>query len=284
VTGQAPFQAETPTQILHKQLHSLPEQPKYLRPEVPDRLNDLILKMLEKQPERRVSSARALKRELERIKVQLALGVRPLTIEPHPWQRRWQGVLPLGLGLGLLLVVGLLLYRSLRPRTAEELFAQAQQAFASHKYNVTLDRIEELRTRFPGNPLLADLADLEEQAHERLPIVEVFLDRRRGVTRRELSARGELRRARSNFGDGELDLALARCQLILQYYGDFPEYLDGARKLMQEIEHEKSGSPPAPATPDASSRTSHVSPPPAEVAPQTPDAARPDDERRRSDP
>jgi hypothetical protein len=273
VTGQAPFRADTPTQTLHKQLHSLPEQPKYLRPELPDRLNDLILKMLEKQPERRISSARALKRELERIKVELALGARPLTIESHPWQRSWQGVVPLAMGVGLLLVVGLLLYHLVRPSTAEELFAQAQQAFATHKYNVTLDRIEELRTRFPGSPLLADLADVEEQAHERLPLVEVFKDRRRRVTRRELSAQGELRRARSNFGDGELDLALARCQLILQYYGDFPDYVAGARKLMQEIEREKSGSAPAPATPDASSQTSQVSPPPADVAPQTPDAS-----------
>jgi serine/threonine protein kinase len=275
VTGRSPFQADTPTQILHKQLHSLPEQPKYLRPEMPDRLNDAILKMLEKQPERRISSAQALKRELERIKVQLALHGRPLSAEVLRRQRSWQDWIPLGMGLGLLLLVGLFLYHSLRPRTAEELFADAQRAFATQEYDVTLARVEELQTRFPQSPLLGELDTLQEQAHERLAVVEGVRDLRRDVTRRELSARGELRRARSNFGDGDLDLALGRCGLILQYYGEFPEYVDGARKLMQEIEREKQGPAPARETPAVSSQASPASSQTPNVSPQTPGASPP---------
>jgi predicted Ser/Thr protein kinase len=258
VTGRPPFQAETPSQILNKQLHSLPEQPKYLRPEIPDRLNNLILKMLEKQPERRISSAQALKRELERVKVELALVARPLSVEALRRERGWEQWLPLGIGLALLVVVAVFLYRSLRPSTAEELFAEAQQASANHKYNVTLERIDELRTRFPNSPLLADLEPLEEQAHERLPVVEAYKEHGREVTIKELSARGELRRATSNFAAGELELALARCHLILQFYGDLPQYVAGAQKLMQEIERGRKGSAPPAKAPDASTPATSV--------------------------
>jgi hypothetical protein len=160
--------------------------------------------------------------------------------------------------LALLVVVAVFLYRSLRPSTAEELFAEAQQASANHKYNVTLERIDELRTRFPNSPLLADLEPLEEQAHERLPVVEAYKEHGREVTIKELSARGELRRATSNFAAGELELALARCHLILQFYGDLPQYVAGAQKLMQEIERGRKGSAPPAKAPDASTPATSV--------------------------
>ena len=241
VTGRAPFQGDTPSQILHRQLHSLPEQPRYLRPEIPPRLNDLIVKMLEKQPERRIPSALALKRELERIKVQLALAGRQLSTEPLRRERGWQDYLPLALGVGLLLVVGLFLYRSFRPSTARELLAQAQRFYQQQRYQASLEELEELRSRFPDSPLLEEARALEAGARGRLAVLGLFRGRRRDVARRERVAKGELRLAQTHYQEGDLELALERSRIIIKYYSDFPEYVEEARKLAQRIERELEG-------------------------------------------
>jgi len=233
VTGRSPFEGETPTQVLHKQLHSLPEQPRYLRPEVPQRLNDLILKMMEKQPERRIPSAQALKRELERIKVQLALAGRELSTEVLRQERRWQDYLPLVAGLVLLVLAGVFLYQRFRPRTAEELLTQARQALAEECYETCLALIGELRKRFPQTPLLTgEVDDMEAKAQDALPEVEA--SRRRG--RRGRVAKAELRLAEASYQDGNLQLALERCRIILEHYSDFPQYVYPARRLAEKIE------------------------------------------------
>lgn len=74
VTGRLPFTGTTPTEILQKHRFSLPESPRELNPEVPRRLSQLIEQMLQKEAERRPESMPAVKRELERIKVQMALA------------------------------------------------------------------------------------------------------------------------------------------------------------------------------------------------------------------
>lgn len=236
VTGRPPFQGDTPSQILHKQLHSLPEQPRYLRPEIPPRLNDLIMKMLEKRPERRITSALALKRELERIKVQLALAGRELSTVPLRRERAWTDYLPLAVGVLLLAVAGLFLYRSLRPPTARELLAEAHQLYRRHRYDTCLDKLQELQSRFPDSPLMAKAQALEAGARDRLAVVEAFRGRRRGVARREREAKGELRLAKTHYQEGDLELALARCRILIKYYSDFPQYVAEARQLAQRIE------------------------------------------------
>lgn len=237
VTGRPPFEGETPSQILHKQLHSLPEQPRNLRPEVPQRLNDLIVKMLEKQPERRISSAQALKRELERIKVQLALAGRQISTEVLQRERGWRDYVPLAVGVALLGLVAMLFYHAFRPATAEELLAQAERAFAEQRCETCLDRLEELRDRFPLSPLLGEADALEGKAREELPAV--LASRRQ--KRRERTARGELRLAQGSYENGDLELALQRCHIILKYYGEFQPYAQQARALAGKIEGELGG-------------------------------------------
>ncbi len=237
VTGRPPFEGETPSQILHRQLHSLPEQPRNLRPEVPQRLNDLIVKMLEKQSERRISSAQALKRELERIKVQLALAGRQVSAEVLQRERGWRDYVPLAVGVALLGLVAVLFYHAFRPATAEELFAQAQRAFAEQRCETCLDHLEELRDRFPLSPLLGEADVLEGKAREQLPAV--LASRRQ--KRRERTARGELRLAQGSYEAGNLELALERCHIILKYYDEFQPYAQQARALAEKIEGELGG-------------------------------------------
>ena len=60
IAGHPPFYASVPGQIMRKHLHELPVPPSSLRDDVPPWLNNAILRLLEKRPENRPQSARAL--------------------------------------------------------------------------------------------------------------------------------------------------------------------------------------------------------------------------------
>jgi serine/threonine protein kinase len=66
LTGRPPFQAETRELTIQQVLFDDPQPLTDLRPEVPDELEAICLKCLEKQPERRFPSALALAEELHR--------------------------------------------------------------------------------------------------------------------------------------------------------------------------------------------------------------------------
>jgi serine/threonine protein kinase/tetratricopeptide (TPR) repeat protein len=66
-TGQVPFEGETPLSIAMKHKGETPKSPKELNPNIPDDLNQLILKCLEKEKTKRFQSASEVHTELERI-------------------------------------------------------------------------------------------------------------------------------------------------------------------------------------------------------------------------
>lgn len=65
VTGQRPFVAESHMAVLFKQIHEKPRDPRLLAPGLPDALAAIILRALEKKPERRYATAAQMARELE---------------------------------------------------------------------------------------------------------------------------------------------------------------------------------------------------------------------------
>jgi len=65
VCGVRPFVGESHMAVLYKQIHERPRDPRFHRPEIPDYLADLILKALEKKPERRYQSAEEMAVALE---------------------------------------------------------------------------------------------------------------------------------------------------------------------------------------------------------------------------
>ncbi|MBI3856340.1 MAG: protein kinase, partial [Planctomycetes bacterium] len=65
VCGVRPFIGESHMAVLYKQIHERPRDPRFHRPDVPDYLADLILKALEKKPERRFQSSQEIARALE---------------------------------------------------------------------------------------------------------------------------------------------------------------------------------------------------------------------------
>ncbi|HZE96826.1 MAG TPA: serine/threonine-protein kinase [Planctomycetota bacterium] len=65
VCGVRPFLGESHMAVLYKQIHERPRDPRFHRPDIPDHLADLILKALEKKPERRFQSSVEICRALD---------------------------------------------------------------------------------------------------------------------------------------------------------------------------------------------------------------------------
>ncbi|MFV8750628.1 protein kinase domain-containing protein [Nannocystaceae bacterium ST9] len=74
LTGQVPFTADSPLELIHAHLARKPKSPQRLRPELPTALAELVMKLLEKAPERRYQSARGLWRDLVAMRQALASG------------------------------------------------------------------------------------------------------------------------------------------------------------------------------------------------------------------
>ncbi|MFC2169814.1 protein kinase [Acidobacteriota bacterium] len=67
VTGQRPFEGETALSVARKHADEIPRDPKELNPQIPDDLNIVIMKCLEKDKEERYQSAVELRSELENV-------------------------------------------------------------------------------------------------------------------------------------------------------------------------------------------------------------------------
>ncbi len=65
-TGKLPFVAEDKLSVALMHLHTPPIPPKEINPDLPDSLNKIILKAIEKKPEKRYSSAAAMGRDIAR--------------------------------------------------------------------------------------------------------------------------------------------------------------------------------------------------------------------------
>ena len=65
--GELPFKGDDPIALIGQHLHQPPRPPVEINPDIPPGLNDLILRLLEKEPKNRPASAGKLKAELEKI-------------------------------------------------------------------------------------------------------------------------------------------------------------------------------------------------------------------------
>ncbi|MFV8755506.1 protein kinase domain-containing protein [Nannocystaceae bacterium ST9] len=73
-TGRRPFPGRSSIELIHAHLVRRPEAPQWLRPELPGAISALILKLLEKAPERRYQTASGLLDDLAAIADRLAEG------------------------------------------------------------------------------------------------------------------------------------------------------------------------------------------------------------------
>jgi eukaryotic-like serine/threonine-protein kinase len=72
VTGSLPFSADNPIAVSMKHVNEAPRPPKELNPAVPDSMNDVIMRLLSKDPEDRYPDAEALAEDLWRVRRGLA--------------------------------------------------------------------------------------------------------------------------------------------------------------------------------------------------------------------
>ena len=76
-TGQRPFRAESSVRLIADILHSPPPRPRWVRQAVPPRLEEAILKCLEKDPENRYQSAKELAVDLRRLAAPSTVAGKP---------------------------------------------------------------------------------------------------------------------------------------------------------------------------------------------------------------
>ncbi len=109
LAGRPPFQGASAAQILNQVANDLPVSPRRLNPAVPEDLETICLKCLEKEPGRRYASAEALAADLRRFLNGEPILARPIGIAGRVlrWGRRQPalaaalGALAVAVGLGI---------------------------------------------------------------------------------------------------------------------------------------------------------------------------------------
>ena len=103
-TGQPPFREQVPTLLANDILNKPPTPPLRLNPDLSPKLDDIILKCLDKDPDSRYQSARELEIDLRRLTMPSTAAAEPT---PTPRRRRvWlRAAVPAGIVLVLLAVV-----------------------------------------------------------------------------------------------------------------------------------------------------------------------------------
>ena len=78
LTGHVPFDADTALSVAYKHVNEVPTEPKKINAQIPENLNRLILKCLEKEREKRYQSAEEMRSDLENVEKDLPLTDREI--------------------------------------------------------------------------------------------------------------------------------------------------------------------------------------------------------------
>ncbi len=100
-TGQRPFRAELGPELSSDILSKTPANPTRLNPDLPQRLEEIILKCLEKDPENRYQSAKELMVDLRRLAQPSGVPVAGVSRWPVPPGSAWR----VGISLAVIVVV-----------------------------------------------------------------------------------------------------------------------------------------------------------------------------------
>jgi hypothetical protein len=199
LVGRTPFQGESTVDLLQKHRYGQFERPSRIVPEVPHELEEVVCRLLEKDPARRPPDAGVLQRELDSLRRKLerkarhgrttllAPGVNGPGHSPGPAtlmsrlmraeleSEKYGGPIrrffnrPLVLVLLLLLTIGLLAW-GLWPVSAETLYQRGVALMRSDSPD-DWDRadadFEQLQAKDPDNPHAAEVQELRQEIAER---------------------------------------------------------------------------------------------------------------------
>ena len=89
VTGRAPFENSDPLQLIHNLLAQLPTRPDELVPGTPTALADIVMRLLEKEPDQRYQSAVGLAHDFALLRERVAAGdTRTFALGGHDFAQR----------------------------------------------------------------------------------------------------------------------------------------------------------------------------------------------------
>lgn len=118
LTGHPPFAAETPVATIARVLHHDPVAPRKLNPNIPQKLENICLKCLEKRPQRRYATAKDLSDELGRFQrnepIQAGDRARDEDMG-QPWYRRNYTIVGLISTIALLVIASVTYWRTQLP-------------------------------------------------------------------------------------------------------------------------------------------------------------------------
>ena len=121
VTGRAPYEGGTPMEVLYRKLAQDPPPPRRVNPNLGADVETIILKALEREPERRYASAEEMARDLTRCLAGEAITARPTSrvYRASKWVGRNRGASAgLATALAVLVLGGVLVGRE-KARSAE---------------------------------------------------------------------------------------------------------------------------------------------------------------------
>lgn len=194
LTGRPPFNGTSFAELVHKHQFVQPERPARLVPDLPHEIDDLIMRLLAKDPGSRPADGSVLLRQLETLRgklmrkhnvadtVFMGPGPHPRTTstswdsppldEDPPHRFDWSKAIRAAfLSIALLVVVGLIVYKlSQSPPTAQELFQQATPLMSSSNPDdwekAWNDYLEPMVRRYPNHPYQRELEAFRQRRQE----------------------------------------------------------------------------------------------------------------------
>jgi len=164
VTGQVPFEGDTPYSIGVKHKSEVPRNPKDINPQISDDLNRMILKCLEKEKEKRYQSAGELRSELENVERGMPTTDRviperkPLTSKEITVTFGLKKLLMPALVIIAIVIIGVIIWQLLPKKKLVPVPSdKASLAVMYFKNNTGDTALDHWRTMLP-NLLVADLA------------------------------------------------------------------------------------------------------------------------------
>jgi len=167
VSGQLPFQGDTPLSLAVKHRIEKPENPRTINSQIPESLNQIILKCLEKNREDRYQAAEKLLADLKNIDItipsteQVIPKRKPTTSKEITVSFSLKKMLVPALIFAAVVAAGLLIWQLLPKRNAVPVLSDKPSLcvlyFENHSGDTSLDY---LRVAFP-ELMITDLADSE---------------------------------------------------------------------------------------------------------------------------